>query len=227
LNPVAKKLGLKIETLSGVTRDSGKGIAANEKIRKAAFSDSVLKLHQNSEPVKLGDIDAVVLRVSSTQPSKLEPLSKVRGDIVTTLDKQEAATSANETIRKAETATRGGQPLDAVAKSLHIKLHGPATFARNAASASLPPAVASAAFAATPPQRNKATYGTVHLSDGSPALFALMTITPGSAKQLKQPEREVYLSQLAQLKRNQEMREYLAWLRSKADVKIIEKNIPQ
>ncbi|MGH8273523.1 MAG: SurA N-terminal domain-containing protein [Gammaproteobacteria bacterium] len=226
LEPVAKKLNLDIKTVSDVTREKGSGIATKDKIREAAFSDSVLKEHQNSEPVKLGDLDAVVLRVSDTRPSRLEPLANVRTKIVTAIKQDEAKANATAALERAEAAVRSGKTIAQAAKPLGASPHGPATFARAAQTSNLPPTIATAAFAKPPPAPGKTAYGTVSLKNGEPALFVLLGVTPGSVKQLKQPERQAYITQLAQLNASSAMQDYTAWLRSQADVKIIDKNIP-
>ncbi len=225
LDPIAKKLGLDIKTITDVTREHGTAIAANAKIRDAAFSGDVLKLHRNSEPVKLGDLNAVVLRVSDSRPSKLKPLSKVHDQVVSAIRKRQAKASAASAIARAKKAVGSGETMGAVAKSLNVKLNGPKTFGRASAS-NLPAAVAQAAFAKAPPAPDKPEYGTVQLQNGSPALYALLNVASGSAKQLKSQERQAYMSQLAQLQSNRAMTEYVAWLRKRADVKIIQKNIP-
>ncbi len=224
LDPVAKALNLKVQTVSGVTPEQGQGIAKNEDIRKAAFSDSVLKMHENSTPVKLGDMNAVVLRVSDVQPSHAKPLAEVRTEIVGDLKKQQALASAAAAAVSAVSELNAGKTMSEVAKALGVPAHASAEYARG--ESKLPPALEQAAFAASPPAKNKPNYGIASLADGSPAVFALLAVTPGNASQLKQQEQQAYLTQLAQLNAAQEFTDYIAWLHAQADIKIDEENIP-
>ncbi|MGH8225356.1 MAG: SurA N-terminal domain-containing protein [Gammaproteobacteria bacterium] len=224
LDPVAKALNLKVQTLSGVTAEQGQGIASDETIRKAAFSDSLLKMHQNSAPVKLGDLNAVVLRVADSQPSHAKPLAEVRDTIVGDLKKQQALASAEAAAVRAVSALHAGKTVAEVAKSLGVTAHASADYTRG--EAKLPPALEQAAFAAPPPAANKPDYGMAGLSDGNPAVFALLAVTPGNPRQLKQQEQQAYLMQLAQLNATQEFTDYLAWLRAHAEIKIDQDNIP-
>lgn len=224
LEPVAKALNLKIQTISGVTPDQGKGIASNEAIRKAAFSNSVLKMHENSAPVKLGDMNAVVLRVADSQPSHVKPLADVRGQIVADLKKQQALAAANEASAHALSELQTGKTMAEVAKNLGGTAHAAAEYTRGGSK--LPSALEQAAFAAAPPVKNKHRYGVADLKDGSPAVFAVLSVTPGNPNQLKQQEQQAYLMQVASLNAREEFTDYIAWLRAQADIKIDKSNIP-
>lgn len=226
LEPIAEKLNLEIRTESGITRKEGTGIAANDDIREAAFSNAVLKKHQNSEPVKLGDLDAVVLRVSDVQPSKLQPLAEVRDQIVANIEQTKAATAADEAADHAITQLREGKTFDQVARSLHIKAKGPATISRASPASSVPKPVALAAFSKPVPAHKQALYGKTTLQNGATALVALLSVASGEASKTSPQARQAYISQFSRMHANQEMSAYVDWLRSQADIKINEDQIP-
>jgi|GEM_PF-1508353 len=223
LKPVAKALGLKIRTVSGVTEGQGKSIASHDAVRKAAFSDEVLKQHQNSSPVKLGDEDAVVLRVTGVTPSSVKPLAKVRGEIVAALQKQRAGKAARQAAAAAVKALRAGTPATAVAKAHGVSAQGPKMVSRG--SSQLPAALASAVFSMPPAGKGHTRYATVATPDGGEAVYALQGVEPGDTQSLSKAERSAYASQVGQAYASQSVQDYIAWLRSQADIKIEKDNI--
>lgn len=225
LTPVAKSLGLQVQTVSGVTRNAGTGIAKNDKVRKAAFSDSILKQHQNSAPIKLGDEDAVVLRIANETPSRLKPLAEVRSTIVATLQRQQAVAAARNVATQALAALRSGRSIADVAKTNGVTAHGPKMIARTASD--LPSALVQSLFSLPPAPGGKPRYATASLPDGGEAVYALLEMQPGRAQSLSQAEGKAYSSELGQLYASQTVEDYIASLRDHADVKVITGNIQQ
>lgn len=223
LDAAAKALDLKIQTVKGVTREKGTGIAKNKQVRKAAFSDSVLNQHQNSNPVKLGNENAVVLRVSDVTPSKVKPLDQVREKIVAMLSRQQARETAARTAGQALAALRGGQSMEAVAKSLNETVQGPEQIERS--DSKLPPDLVQAAFTLAPIAGGKARYASVAMPDGGQAVYALLGVKPGQSGNLKPAEETAYATQLGGIYAEQSAQDYLSWLRSKADIKVVKSNI--
>ncbi len=223
LEVAAKKLGLPVQTVSGVTRDQGKGIAKDAKVRKAAFSDGVMKQHQNSNPIKLGDENAVVIRVSNVTPSKARPLDQVRKDIVSALSRREAREAASDAGKRALAALRGGQSMTAVAKAHDAKLQGPEQIKRSASK--LPGPLLQAVFTMAPAPGSKARYAAVEMPDGGQAVYALLGVQPGQVDKMKAAEKTAYATQLGRIYAQQTGEDYLNWLRSQADIKIVESNI--
>ena len=70
LKTLADELGLEIQTTDWITREQGPGIGQYDAIRKAAFSDAVIKDELNSTPIQLGAERRVVLRVAEHEPAK-------------------------------------------------------------------------------------------------------------------------------------------------------------
>lgn len=223
LDVAAKTLGLKIQTVSGVTRKKGTGIARNEQVRKAAFSDSVLTQHQNSNPIKLGNENAVVLRVSNVTPSKVKPLATVRQAIVAALTQQEARDAAAQASAKALADLRSGQSMASVAKAQDAAVHGPREIERS--DSKLPSSLVQSAFSLAPAAGSKARYATATMPDGGQAVYALLGVEPGQTGSLKPAEQRAYSTQLGRIYAEQSARDYLSWLRSRADIKIVKDNI--
>lgn len=90
LDLVAEQLNLKIKTTELFTRTNGKGIAANDKVRAAAFQDAVLKEHLNSDAVEISNKHVVVIRVDQHKPSEPKSFEQVKKQIVAELKNKEA-----------------------------------------------------------------------------------------------------------------------------------------
>lgn len=226
LEQISKELNLKIQTVSGVTRNKGTGIAEHDKIRKVAFSGNVLKQHQNSEPVNLSDLNVVVLRVEDVQPSKLQPLKSVHDQVVAAIQQSRAKHAADQAADHAVAQLRDGKHFVQVARTLNVKASGPATITRAAMAASVPAPVAQAAFSKPVPAPGQTLYGRTILQNGEPVLFALLEVVQDNKDNVKPQERQAYVAQLARMHANQEMNAYVAWLRQQAEVKIDEDKLP-
>ncbi len=85
LLPAAEQLGLKIQTTDWFTRSKGEGIAAEEKIRQAGFSDEVLNSNLNSETIELTNNRIVIVHLNDHQKSEKQSLESVKDSIVQTL----------------------------------------------------------------------------------------------------------------------------------------------
>ena len=223
LDAAAKALNLKIQTVSDVTEDHGTGIAKNAEVRKAAFSDSVLKKRQNSNPIKLGKEDAIVLRVAKVTPSKVKPLDDVHDAIVAALMQKQAKDAAAQAASGALSALRAGKAIAAVAKAHSAKVQGPELVKR--ADTKLPPALSNSLFALAPAAGSSPRYASVALKDGSQAVFGLLGVKTSSGKNLPKLQETAYMQELGRIYATQESKSYLAWLHSRADIKIVKDNI--
>lgn len=223
LDAAAKALDLKIQTVSGVNEDQGTGIAKNDLVRKAAFSDSVLKQRQNSSPIKLGNEDAVVLRVSSVTPAKVKPLSDVRDDVVSALMRKQAREATAKAASGALSALRGGAQITAVASQQGVKLQGPVQVKRT--DTKLPQILSQSLFMLAPAVGGSPRYASVVLPDGSQAVYALLGVEQGSVKNLPKMQKTAYMQELGRIYALEIRQSYLAWLHSQADIKIVKDNI--
>jgi peptidyl-prolyl cis-trans isomerase D len=117
LEPAAKELGLKIQKTNWVTKDGGeKGILANNKIIKAAFSEAVLEQRYNSNPIEIGTGKLLVLRIKDHMPQSLQPLDKVRVIIAKKLKAKEMKNQAHELSQELLAELRKGKALSKIVK---------------------------------------------------------------------------------------------------------------
>lgn len=115
LDAITDELELEVRSSGWVTRSGGEGVAGNEAVIKAAFSDSVLKDGLNSTPIQLSGDRQVVVRVAEQQDAQRRPLDAVRDQIRQTLTEQAASKLARKQAEAALEAARGGDDLRTLA----------------------------------------------------------------------------------------------------------------
>ncbi len=96
LTAAAQALRLPIQSSPLFTRNGGVGIAANPKVRDAAFSDDMLLSGKNSEAIELDQNHVVVLHLKEHRPASLRPLDDVRMDIRQVLRMEAAKNKTKE-----------------------------------------------------------------------------------------------------------------------------------
>ena len=119
LKPVADKLGLKIETVSGLTRKPNpslpKAAAYNQaKFLNALFADEATKSKRNTEAIEVGPRFLIAGRVIDYKPVTRIPLTQIRQQVeeaVIAIEGEKLAIAAGETklaeLRKGGSADFG------------------------------------------------------------------------------------------------------------------------
>ena len=115
LEAAAMDLGLDVQTAGPFSRTGGEGIAANNEVVNAAFSDLVLLQGSASDPIDLGDNHMVVLRLREHFPASLKPLAEVRDEVVAQLKQDAAREAARQVASSIQQAVLEGMSLDEAA----------------------------------------------------------------------------------------------------------------
>lgn len=174
LDIAAEDLGLKIQETDWVTRQGGKGIAADPKILKAAFSSDVLDNRQNSELIELDDGSAIVIRAKEYKPAAPKPLSEVKDQITQILRNKKLAKLVRE---KGEALlhelAQGNAGLATVAGEIGATLRSAEVDRK---SSKLAPELTKAIFTMPKPLAGKIAYKGVPLRGGNYALVALKKV---------------------------------------------------
>ena len=106
LAAVATEMGLELQSSELFSAVSGTGIASNEAIRSAAFSDQVSNDGLNSEPIELDNGVYMAISKKEFVPSAPKPLASVSEQIQAQLTSERAAKAAelagDELLAKAE-----------------------------------------------------------------------------------------------------------------------------
>lgn len=97
LKTVAERMGIPLQTSEFFTRDSGSGVASENRIREAAFADDVLRDRYNSRVIELPEERAIVLHVTEHRPEHMTALENVQAEIrdeLVSIRKREQAEAA-------------------------------------------------------------------------------------------------------------------------------------
>lgn len=219
LNTLADELGLEIQTTDWITREQGPGIGQYDAIRKAAFSDAVIKDELNSTPIQLGAERRVVLRVADHQAAQRQPLDEVRDRIRERVAARKASQQAREAAEKALDKLKSGSDLQALVGENGPALESPGYVRRS--SRDLDARILEAAFNVVQPSEQTPGYRVAATRDGQIALVAVDDVREAESEDAQTPR-----SRFASQQRNyiSEM-EYAVlgnYLRSKADIEINE-----
>jgi peptidyl-prolyl cis-trans isomerase D len=180
LEPVAKSVGLTIQQSDWITRSQGQGIAADEKVRAAAFTEDVLKSGKNSDMLELADGHAVVVRVINHEDAAQKPLDTVKDEIRSSLLTQEArkvTAQKGEALLKQLTTTQAWTAISESGLGAETAVEKPGLIGRNGSA--LPPEAATKVFAMAQPAAGKATWSSVVLANGDYVLLALKAVKAG------------------------------------------------
>lgn len=96
LEGVAEELGLTVRSTGLFSRVEGTGVAANETVREAAFSEQVQNDGVNSELIEIADGVYVAVRKLSFAASEPKLLSDVSGEIKASLTRERAIAAAKQ-----------------------------------------------------------------------------------------------------------------------------------
>lgn len=174
LDPVAEALGLKVQTTDWFTRAGGDGLAANDAIKEAAFSQEVLKDGENSKPIAISATELVVIRKAEYDAPRQRSLAEVSADVRKTLESEQARLKAQTDAKALLAAVKGGQSLADAAAAAHAEFKDPGALRRD--NKTEDDALLDAAFKLPHPKDEQPSYGMATLSDGNVAVLALRKI---------------------------------------------------
>ena len=177
LQVAADALDLTIKKTGLFSKDQAEGIAADEKIRTAAFSDEVLE-GNNSTPIELGADRLVVLHLLEHKTAATRKLDEVRQDVAKVLiaekEKQQSITLAEQIKSK----MMAGEAIEKVSNDNHLNVKKADGLMRNKPG-SVPPPLNDAIFKAAKPVGGKPSVFISALADGEQAVVSLTKVTEG------------------------------------------------
>lgn len=176
LEASAKLLGVDVKKSPMFTRSTGDDVAAEEKVRLAAFSEDVLK-GNNSEPVEVGTDKIVVLRMLSHEQAANKELQVVKAEVIAALQKDQAQQQVVAMANKLNDELLAGKSMGEVAKAANLSVQKVAGLMRN--STDLDPAVSQAVFRAAKPQANQPSSIVIDNPTGGKILVSISQVTEG------------------------------------------------
>ncbi len=176
LKAAADALSLMVKKSAMFTKDKGEGIAADEKIRSAVFTEEVLK-GNNSTPIELGTDRLVVLRLLEHKAATVRALTEVKSDIVATLLADKASHQAIEKARQIKAKLQAGESIQSLAAENKLQLKVIAGLTRNKEDVPMP--LSQAIFKAAKPVADKPSVFVVELPAGEQAVVSLSKVNVG------------------------------------------------
>ncbi|MES1951310.1 PpiC-type peptidyl-prolyl cis-trans isomerase [Salinisphaera sp. S4-8] len=221
LKTLADELGLKIQTTDWITRDQGPGIGQYDAVRKAAFSDAVLKDKLNSTPIQLGAERQIVVRVSEHEPATRRPLAEVKDDIRERVIARQASAKAQDAADAALEKAKAGTPLQTLAADgATLEQKG---FVQRS-DRQIDPRILEAAFNISQPSEDSPGFRVTPTRDGRIALVAVDALREAPADEAGTP-RERFASQQRQYMAGLEYAVLGEYLRTQTDIEINEDRI--
>ena len=218
LEPAARSMGLVVQTTPAFPRGGGPGIASDQRVLRAGFSDTLIRDGTASDPIELSPTRTVLIRVIEHKPEAALPLSQVGNAVVLAIraDRQrKAAEAAAEALVKAAKAS--GLPAAATAATLPM---GEANDVRRGSP--VPSREAVEAFFRVPrPQDNLIPVGKTEVG-GQFIVFAIRAVRDGDIGQVTAEERDQLRQQLSQASGIQAQKAFVRAARGKYQVKVAE-----
>jgi peptidyl-prolyl cis-trans isomerase D len=160
------------------TRDSGSGIAENEKFRTAAFSSAVIEEGLNSDIIEIEPNHVAVLRLLKHEPASKRPLTEVRADIENVLRLKAAHSRSMAAAEDAKNRIVAGNTVESVLSSDNRTIEDIGAVKRREFNKA-DPMVVEAAFQMPYPEQNKPSVQVVNTMSGDVAVVLLdEVITP-------------------------------------------------
>lgn len=171
LEPVAKELGLQVQTTDWFTRAGGSsGISAEAAVKQAAFSEEVLKDGENSKPLAVGENRVAVVRKAEYEAPRQRALEEVAAEVETALVAEQANAQAMADAEAVLAAAKGGKTLADAVKEKGADLNTPGLVKRDAAG--IDRSILNELFKLPRPAAGAASYGKAKLG-GSGAIVVL------------------------------------------------------
>lgn len=217
---VTEALNAKVHNSEYFTRESGAGIANNEKIRSVAFSKLVLEDKSNSDVIEISPEHILVLRVLDRKPASLLPLDTVRSIIEKNLKLKKSHENTLAAAREAKTKINTGLVTVKGILGAGITLEKSDMLTRKDTT-KVDPMVLDTAFSMSAPEDGKVIANDVAMTAGDVALVILEEVrTPDN---IDQAQINTIKSQLQRDLSSVEFNTALSAIREKADLHINDK----
>ncbi|UOA06931.1 SurA N-terminal domain-containing protein [Methylobacter sp. S3L5C] len=224
LQTVADALGVSVQKSVLFTREKGDGIAANDKIRGAAFSEEVLQ-GNNSAPVEQGADRLVVVRLSEHKVASKRELNEVKQEVADVLSKEKAQLMTLQKAAQIKARLQAGESIQVLAaeNKLEIKAEKALVRSKN----KLPEQLSHVIFTAAKPDGTKPSVFIAALPSGEQVVVSLSKVTAGIMSEDDKKQMELAKKNIANAFGQTEFNQVLNSLQTEANVEINTKNQAQ
>ncbi|THF68515.1 MAG: parvulin peptidyl-prolyl isomerase [Methylophaga nitratireducenticrescens] len=218
LDVAAETLALEIKTSGAFTRSGGSGIAENNAVVQAAFSDDVLNQDLNSQVIELSDTRLVVVRKNSHIAATLLPFDSVAPAISEQIRYQRASDLAYIQGESRLQELKAGTPAEEVFPD---SWQAAAFYGRD--SQEISAQILNQAF--TLPNTGSAQYAGFTADNGNYVVVAVSEVKQGDTDNIEPEVRDGLVSNLIRLNGRAEMAAFINALRSEAKITIYESRV--
>lgn len=218
LQAAAEALKLPVKTSSLFTRQKGEGVAADEKVRGAAFSEEVLK-GDNSAPIELGSDRLVVLRIKDHKEAARQSFDEVRQAIAEVLASDDAKRQSLETAKDIKARLQAGESLQKLAADRKLEVKTVAGLKRTDRGR-VPDELSDAVFKAAKPVGGKPAVFMAAQSDGSQTVVNVVRVVEGVMSDEDKKQMALAVKNLGRAYGQAEYEALLASLQEQADISI-------
>lgn len=223
LEPLAEELGLEIKETDWFTRAGAEeGIAADEQVVEAAFSDLVLLDKAVSDPIEIGRNHMVAVRVVEHQPAEPRPLDEVSDQIrqrLITQRSRDMAAERAEALR--ERVASGEATLESLAEAEGLEVVSLEALSRRDFQQG--PSFIQEVFRLPAPGEEPTLH--VVTRRGGYAVVRLEAVQPGNPAEAGESEREMMRNQLRMTRTQEALEGLLARLREETDISVVEERL--
>jgi peptidyl-prolyl cis-trans isomerase D len=215
---VAKAQGLTIQVQKGFTKSGGAGDLAHVDVRKTAFSDDQIVDHHISSGIAVDPTRTVWIQAQNYQPVRQQTLAEASMQIKSQLMVKAASQAALVDAKAMINAIRAGAVPAAVATQYGTSFNDMGSITRMTA---LPdPKLQVAAFGLPMVQAGQPWQLTsVDLGQNGVAVVAVSAVTAGRADAVPAEQRQQMATMLKQLHGQQDLEDYVEYLKGKAKIK--------
>jgi peptidyl-prolyl cis-trans isomerase D len=217
LKTVADALGIPIKKTALFTKDKGDGIAAEDKIRSAAFTEEVLH-GNNSTPIELGTDRLVVLRVLEHKAAAAQDLKDVKSDIVAVLMADKAKLQAVEKAKQIKAQLQAGESIQAVAAENKLAVKTVSGLTRSKDDVPLP--LSEVIFRAAKPVAGKPSIFIAELPEGEQVVVSLSKVKEGVMTEDDKKQLELANKNIAKAFGQTEFNALINSLQADADISV-------
>ena len=206
----SEELGLNIQTSEPFAKSGGEGLFSNQRVIRAANSDTVLKERLNSDLVELDSGRTMVMHLNKEIPARQLTLDDVREDLIAQLKQEKAAKAAAEQADALAKQLNAGETTDLLFETAEAVMRG--------ADAGLPPQLVSRAFAQAKPGSTP-VFTSIKLIDGSAAVLTVDAVGVAD-DELEAEQRQQIARMLANLQGEKAFNAYFEQLKASAEIEI-------
>jgi peptidyl-prolyl cis-trans isomerase D len=217
LDEAALSAQLEIQVSPFFSREKGEGIAANEEIRKLAFTTELLEDGENSNVTELNDGHAIVLRVKDHRPSAQKPLETVKEDVIATLKEELAKEKLMNTKDELLAKLEAGESAYSVADSINKEWELSSNTKRR--DSGLPQEILAKAFEMPRPAEGEKSLTSVAVGENDLALIALTKVH--DKQNVVEEDRIDFLTmQFSRMEASFDWNKHMSHLKAEADINI-------